>query len=400
MILYNLYLGNYQIVVLIISIYVCLYLNIVNEENIKNKFNIKKYCSNNISQKLNEFYQDIFNISVNSATTTINNFNVDFINDIQKIYSERKFIFNYDNSCKITTITFCFIILSLLKFDKISSIELMITIKYIMYSLNDFILSKQRLHSYINYVYEMMKIYSLEQRELYPQFKIENNQTIAINKLIININKDIELKINKSIILEPYQLYLIVGKSGSGKTTLVKTLRSINYINPINAGIYIDNDKYNLHNISSNIYYVDQFTRLYKNGNIYQIINGFDDSYSDNESNIIIDELIKMSGLNDLKDDIIDLNKISGGQMYRLSICKTLFQSNIQNKRIIIMDEIDAALDILTTKKILTYIKSSLKNSTILYISHKEQIKDLNFPIIQINDGIISLQNSCEQSDD
>ena len=55
------------------------------------------------------------------------------------------------------------------------------------------------------------------------------------------------------------------------------------------------------------------------------------------------------------------------------------------------MDEIDAALDINTTKKILEYIKDSILESTILYISHKEHVQNMGFSIIRFNNGQISL---------
>ena len=64
----------------------------------------------------------------------------------------------------------------------------------------------------------------------------------------------------------------------------------------------------------------------------------------------------------------------------------------MNNKRLIIMDEIDAALDINTTKKILKYINESLNGSTILYISHKEHVQTMGFPIIRICNGKISLE--------
>jgi ABC-type multidrug transport system ATPase subunit len=392
MILYYLYLENFQVIFFIIIIGICLYYNFYNEEKIKNKFNVKKYTSTNISFKLNEFYQDIFNISINSSITTIDNFNLDFIYDLKNRFFEKKFIVIYDDISEIIILTLCFVIIFLFNNYSISSIEIIIIIKYITSNINNFILSKQRLHNYIIFIYDMLNIYNLEQRKSYPQFKIENDQNILINKLNIKINKNFELKINKSIILKPSQLYLIRGKSGCGKTTFVKTIRCINHIDPNDIEIVVNDTIYDLNSITSNIYYVDQFTKLYKNGNIYQIISGFNDLYLNDESTKIINDLVEISGLNNLKNDIIYINKISGGQMYRLSICKALFQSMMQNKRLIIMDEIDASIDIETTERILKYIKKSLYGSTILYISHKEHIQNMGFPIININNGMISLE--------
>ena len=139
---------------------------------------------------------------------------------------------------------------------------------------------------------------------------------------------------------------------------------------------------------------MEQSTKLYSSGSIYEIISGFNNAYNCSESKLIIDKLIEITGLKSLKSDtnFVNISDVSGGEMYRISICKTLFLSKMNNKRLIIMDEIDAALDINTTIQILEYIKESLCGSTILYISHKEHVQSMGFPIIRINNGMISLE--------
>ena len=74
--------------------------------------------------------------------------------------------------------------------------------------------------------------------------------------------------------------------------------------------------------------------------------------------------MINICGLDHFKSNIesIQIPNVSGGEMYRISICKTLFLSKMNNKKLIIMDEIDAALDINTTKKILEYISIRILN--------------------------------------
>ena len=396
---------NYIIEIIISIILVCILTHLImsNLDNVKNKLQIQYHDYKIINTKINQFYQDIFNTSVNSDITNINKFNSEFISSIKDYLDERIFdeIFDFINKILIISFFFCFNFI--IQNNGFSTLEFLVIAKYIMYTLDELIFSKTRINGYKNYLYDLLDIYNLKQRKCYNQFHIEHTSDIILNKFNINTSF-INLQLEKPIILKPNKLYLIVGPSGCGKTTFVKTLRCINNIDPINIELFvsdhkIDNlnkskKKYDLNNISSNIYYVDQSTKLFRNGNIYEIINGFNNLYKNQKSNKIIDDLINICGLDHFKSDTesIQIANVSGGEMYRISICKTLFLSKMNNKKLIIMDEIDAALDINTTKKILEYIKETLHESTILYISHKEHVQNMGFPIIRICNGKISLE--------
>ena len=398
---YYLFLGNFQIMISIILVCILTHLNMSNLNNVKNKLQIQYYDYKIINTKINQFYQDIFNTAVNLDITNINNFNSEFISSIKDDLDERMFdeIFDFINKILIISFFFCFYFI--IQNNGISTLEFLVIAKYIMYTLEELIFSKKRINGYKNYLYDLLDIYNLKQRKCYNQFHIEHTSDIILNKFNINTSF-INLQLDKPIILKPNKLYLIVGPSGCGKTTFVKTLRCINNIDPMNIELFVSDHKsknkskkkYDLNNISSNIYYVDQSTKLFRNGNIYEIINGFNTLYKNQKSNEIIDDLINICELDHFKSDIesIQIANVSGGEMYRISICKTLFLSKMNNKKLIIMDEIDAALDINTTKKILEYIKETLHGSTILYISHKECIQDMGFPIIRICNGKISLE--------
>jgi ABC-type lipoprotein export system ATPase subunit len=377
----------------IIILYLIIYLNINNRDDIQTKLSIKESDKKNIKIILDQFYQDIFNISVNLDSDSIEKFNSDYIIKNKSIYHENKFYNDYDNIYKIIIILLFSLPYVVYQNNSIPLLEYIVILKYIIYIIDDFILSKQRTNSFINYMYDLLEIYSLKQKKQYTQFPIDNKDNLIINKLNINTNY-INLQLSKPIILKPKKLYLIVGPSGSGKTTFVKTIRCINPIDPNDTEIVVNGTIYDLNSITSNIYYVDQSTKLYRTGTIYEIITGFNDSYTNPDYDILIDELLSISKLDHVKSktNILNLHNMSGGEINRISICKTLFLSKMKKKRLIIMDEIDAALDINTTINILSYIKNSFNESTILYISHKEHIHHMGFPIININNGKILLK--------
>jgi ABC-type multidrug transport system ATPase subunit len=233
-------------------------------------------------------------------------------------------------------------------------------------------------------------IYKLEPRKKYKQIEINNeNFMIIINKFTFD-EPYLNLTLKNTLCLHN-NIYLIRGKSGQGKSTFVKILRNIVNIPDENYEILLNDEiiEYGFKSLSDNIYYVDQFNTLYKSGYINDIIKNFNEFDDDKD----INELIDICDLNYLKDKMINPKNLSGGENYRLNICKTLFQCSINNKKIIIMDEIDSSIDSKTNLKIVKYIKDKISNKIILYITHDEILETLNLPIINICSGIISLLN-------
>jgi ABC-type lipoprotein export system ATPase subunit len=244
------------------------------------------------------------------------------------------------------------------------------------------------INSFYNEILLLNEIYELKSRKIYDQIKISDE----IFSLIINkFNFDepyLNLTLKHPIYLTSNNFYLIRGKSGSGKSTFLSCLRNIIDVQKENYEILL-NDKIIEHgfkSLSDNIYYVDQFNKLYNSGTIYDIIKNF----NKDDNDIFIDELINNCDLTHLNDKIIDPEKLSGGENHRLNICKTLYQCKMSNKRIIVMDEIDSSIDSKTNLKIVNYIKNNMSNYIILYITHDDILDTLNLPTIHITDGIIS----------
>jgi ATP-binding cassette, subfamily B, bacterial PglK len=200
------------------------------------------------------------------------------------------------------------------------------------------------------------------------------------NKLILN-NINIEVKKGDCI--------GIVGESGSGKSTLLNIFMGL--LQP-SSGEVLVNDK-NINNFKkewlSKIGYVPQ--------KIYLIDDSIKSNIAFGEENldIIDDKLIKASKVaniynfwkslpNGIDTEIGETgNRISGGQAQRIGIARAFY--NICD--IIILDEATSALDIKNENEIMKIIKSASKDTTFIFVSHKESIlRDCN-AIYRIENG-------------
>ena len=184
----------------------------------------------------------------------------------------------------------------------------------------------------------------------------------------------------------------LLGPSGSGKTTFVNLITGL--IKQNDGQILIDD----VHDINDNIYYWQS-----KIGYVPQSIFLFDGTIEQNVSfgseDINIDqkklsEAIKLSQLdkfvNEQKDGLKTLigengAKISGGQIQRIGIARSLYRNN----EILILDESTNSLDEETEKEFFKSLMNLKGNRTIIIISHnKENLKNCD-KIFNIKDQTV-----------
>ncbi|MBA42787.1 MAG: hypothetical protein CMF62_02120 [Magnetococcales bacterium] len=195
---------------------------------------------------------------------------------------------------------------------------------------------------------------------------------------------------------------LISGSSGSGKTTLLKIFRGIlpvecsfdakkNYANLELK--YRNETKYlSFTNIAHDISYSQQNSYSFTSGNIYQIITG--DYVSKNYESVqtIIFKALDIACVETKFRDLeycITKNNISGGQRQRLTIAKNIYRLMIEDKSIVILDEIDQGIDLETAKKILLNLLVLLKNKLVFVVSHSEELKKLFNKKLEMKNGSI-----------
>ena len=183
-----------------------------------------------------------------------------------------------------------------------------------------------------------------------------------------------------NLILKKNSMIGMLGPSGSGKTTFVNLITGL--IKPSDGQILID-DKQDIND--------DVFSWQSKIGYVPQSIFLFDGTIEENVSfgsdtgnidKVKLLSAIKLSQLdefiNEQKDGLKTLigengAKISGGQIQRIGIARSLYRNN----EILILDESTNSLDEETEKKFFKSLMNLKGNRTIIIISHnKENLKN------------------------
>ena len=184
------------------------------------------------------------------------------------------------------------------------------------------------------------------------------------------IFKDLNLNINKNSMIG------IFGPSGSGKTTFVNLITGL--IKPESGKILIDKNQDINDDISSwqsKIGYVSQSIFLF-DGTIEENISFGSEKEKIDQTKLI--DAIKLSQLeefiNQQKDGLKTLigengAKISGGQIQRIGIARTLYRNN----EVLILDESTNALDEETEKEFFKSLMNIKNNRTIIVISHNKE---------------------------
>ncbi len=206
-----------------------------------------------------------------------------------------------------------------------------------------------------------------------------------INSLDIKIN---EFKYDQNIILKNFNLEIkkgekicISGKSGSGKTTLIDIITGI--IDSKNLKFYLngkelkDNQSFQKRTFS----YIPQNPTIFQTS-IQDNITLFDEQVDEEKYKKSI-ELSRADFIKDFeKRDFVEIaedgTNLSGGQLQRIFIARAIYS----DKEILIFDESTNELDFKTEDKIVEDILKLPK--TVIFITHKEEIKKKFTKIIQI----------------
>lgn len=186
--------------------------------------------------------------------------------------------------------------------------------------------------------------------------------------------------------IAPKSFVAIVGKSGSGKSTIFRLLLRLYKANK--GQILLDN---------VNIY--DYSKEVYSNNVAIVTQKPFIFDMSIRENLSLVDsnhehqiEACKRAGIHDyimsLRDGyntklVSDAENISSGQKQLIALARTL----LSKAEVLLFDEVTSALDMNTSKQIMSILKDLKKDHTILMITHKPQLMKIADEIIVINQG-------------
>lgn len=229
---------------------------------------------------------------------------------------------------------------------------------------------------YLSYIFEIDKMEEEEASNLIdmdePIKKIEFKNVSFCYPGTDNLVLD-----NVSFVIKSEKTYAIVGVNGTGKTTLIKLILRL-YLPT--AGTILINDK-DIKEISP-ISIRRQITSVFQDYIKYPFtvkenISLSDISSANNYTKIIASSLATCANefINNLpKKYNTQLQRewkegieLSGGQWQKIAISRCLFKE----ANIMILDEPFSAIDVLSEKKIIEYIRKAKQNKICLFVTHR-----------------------------
>ena len=182
----------------------------------------------------------------------------------------------------------------------------------------------------------------------------------------------------------------IIGKTGSGKSTILELItRSYDVTS---GNIYLDSEllsSYDIKSLKSFISYVPQNSFLFSDTIIENIKFG-NYSAKDSEVNKVAQDSSIHSDISRFKDKYETVLgergvNLSGGQIQRITIARAL----LKKSKILILDDCLSSVDAKTETSILSNIKKSKKEETVIIVSHKISSVIHADLIIVLDKGII-----------
>lgn len=189
---------------------------------------------------------------------------------------------------------------------------------------------------------------------------INNIKKYYNNRLVLNIN---------SLALEKDKLYALLGHNGSGKTTLLRLL----------AGIEKPDEGSLSYNIKSeDIAYLPQVPYIFNMSALENVMLGIEGDKHKEKTAI---DALNSVGMGDFLHK--KAPRLSGGEAARMAIARTL----VLNKKLMLLDEPMAAIDIASIKTVECYIKEKLQEncSAAIISTHNPQLA------LSIADSVIIL---------
>jgi ABC-type lipoprotein export system ATPase subunit len=325
------------------------------------------------------------NYLINSKIFLMNgDFNTDYhttnLNKYEKT-NEKILELNNDLDMKVNILMFIFILIVIkVKIEDLNYNDffyyflIVYDVEFISTKVNEYYKNK------VNYnkMQERLKfLNSYNEKLISSQYPKNKLTSIKINKIV---NKLPKLETTKPIIINENDHILINGTSGSGKSSLLYMFKGI--VKPETLQI-----EPNINMIASNTYLTLPNHKSLYDGTLYDIIS----NYSKKPNSRLIKYAVEVSKMDHRLDNnnIINIEKLSGGERIRLIIARLIYSIKMGNYSILLFDEIDENLNDVLALEIAKNMLEIFNDKIILYVTHNEKVKELFKQRIFVDKGII-----------
>lgn len=215
-------------------------------------------------------------------------------------------------------------------------------------------------------------------------------KTYVVNKRQNNVLKNVNLEIKEG------EMVAVMGPSGSGKSTLLYTVSGMDHLTAGKVNFF-GKDIHSLKASEMSDLRLDEmgfiFQQMYmlKNLSIYDNIvlpayqsNSGKGKEKRKEINERAKELMHKMGISEIAEN--DVNEVSGGQLQRACICRSL----INNPKMIFADEPTGALNQQNSKEVMKELnRINAEGTTIMLVTHDMRVAAKSDRVLYIEDGNI-----------
>lgn len=212
-------------------------------------------------------------------------------------------------------------------------------------------------------------------------------KTYIINKMQNNVLRNLNFEINEG------EMVAIMGPSGSGKSTLLYTVSGMDHLTAGKVNYFGKEISTLTSNEMSDLRldemgFIFQQMHMLKNLSIYDnIILSAYQSKKGKDRKVINDrarELMHKLGISEIAEN--DTNEVSGGQLQRACICRSL----INSPKMIFADEPTGALNQQNSREVMKELnRINQDGTTIMLVTHDMKVAAKCDRIMYIEDGAI-----------